>query len=52
MERAYGKAYKNKKEPAYLYDGMKTCRRIQPKAGRDDPCLCGSGKKYKKYCGR
>ena len=24
----------------------------QPKPGRNDPCLCGSGKKYKKCCGR
>jgi hypothetical protein len=23
-----------------------------PKIGRNDPCLCGSGKKYKKCCGR
>jgi len=23
-----------------------------PKVGRNDPCLCGSGKKYKKCCGR
>lgn len=23
----------------------------QPKAGRNDPCPCGSGKKYKKCCG-
>jgi hypothetical protein len=23
-----------------------------PKLGRNDPCLCGSGKKYKKCCGR
>jgi SEC-C motif-containing protein len=22
-----------------------------PKVGRNDPCLCGSGKKYKKCCG-
>jgi SEC-C motif domain protein len=26
-------------------------RRDQPKIGRNDPCLCGSGKKYKKCCG-
>lgn len=26
-------------------------RRDQPKVGRNDPCLCGSGKKYKKCCG-
>jgi hypothetical protein len=24
----------------------------QPKTGRNDPCPCGSGKKYKKCCGR
>lgn len=23
-----------------------------PKVGRNDPCTCGSGKKYKKCCGR
>ena len=26
-------------------------RRTTPKTGRNDPCLCGSGKKYKKCCG-
>ena len=24
---------------------------ISPKVGRNDPCFCGSGKKYKKCCG-
>ena len=28
----------------------KTVRRTQPKIGRNDPCPCGSGKKYKKCC--
>lgn len=27
-------------------------RHTQPKVGRNDPCPCGSGKKYKKCCGR
>ncbi len=27
-------------------------RRDQPKVGRNDPCPCGSGKKYKNCCGR
>ncbi|MDR1204861.1 MAG: DnaJ domain-containing protein [Peptococcaceae bacterium] len=27
-------------------------RRIGPKVGRNDPCPCGSGKKFKKCCGR
>lgn len=26
--------------------------REQPKIGRNDPCPCGSGKKYKKCCGQ
>jgi preprotein translocase subunit SecA len=28
-----------------------TVRRAAPKIGRNDPCHCGSGKKYKKCCG-
>ena len=27
-------------------------RRDAPKVGRNDPCPCGSGKKYKKCCGK
>lgn len=26
--------------------------RSEPKVGRNDPCLCGSGRKYKKCCGK
>ena len=29
-----------------------TIKRDFPKVGRNDPCPCGSGKKYKKCCGR
>src|SRR5215210_2623246 len=29
----------------------KTVTRDQPKVGRNEPCPCGSGKKYKKCCG-
>ncbi len=28
-----------------------TFHRTQPRVGRNDPCPCGSGKKYKKCCG-
>ncbi|MDD5309763.1 MAG: SEC-C metal-binding domain-containing protein [Deltaproteobacteria bacterium] len=28
-----------------------TQKRDVPKVGRNDPCPCGSGKKYKKCCG-
>jgi len=30
----------------------KPVRLLHPKVGRNDPCPCGSGKKYKKCCGR
>ena len=26
-------------------------KRVEPRVGRNDPCPCGSGKKYKKCCG-
>jgi preprotein translocase subunit SecA len=32
-------------------DVVKTIRREEPKVGRNDPCPCGSGKKYKKCHG-
>jgi uncharacterized protein YecA (UPF0149 family) len=31
---------------------VETFRRDEPRVGRNDPCPCGSGKKYKKCCGR
>ena len=31
---------------------QETFRREQPKVGRNDPCPCGSGKKFKHCCGR
>lgn len=40
----------------YFYNGkmMGTgqVRREAPKVGRNDPCPCGSGRKYKKCCGQ
>ena len=30
----------------------KTIRHQKDKVGRNDPCPCGSGKKYKKCCGQ
>jgi SEC-C motif-containing protein len=31
--------------------GHETYRRESPRVGRNEPCPCGSGKKYKKCCG-
>ena len=33
-------------------DVDRTVRREEPKVGRNDPCPCGSGKKYKNCCGK
>lgn len=36
----------------YWRDGPKQpIRRSEPKQGRNDPCACGSGRKFKKCCG-
>lgn len=36
----------------YFYDAPSTFRREGPKIGRNAPCPCASGKKFKKCCGR
>jgi uncharacterized protein len=35
-----------------LYGNTTTFRRTLPKIGRNDPCPCGSGRKFKQCCGR
>ena len=32
--------------------GISPVRTREQRVGRNDPCICGSGKKYKKCCGR
>jgi len=45
-----------KVDGAWLYDEGKltgtTIVRSSPKVGRNEPCPCGSGKKFKQCCGR
>ncbi len=36
----------------YSFKKVETYRRHEPRIGRNDPCPCGSGKKYKKCCGK
>ncbi|OQX86863.1 hypothetical protein B6D60_05320 [candidate division KSB1 bacterium 4484_87] len=31
---------------------IKPIKKATPKIGRNDPCPCGSGKKYKHCCGK
>ncbi len=38
--------------PSLMPQKVGTYRREEPRIGRNDPCPCGSGKKYKKCCGR
>jgi len=40
-----------KERRAYAGSYTPESRRNAPKVGRNDPCPCGSGKKYKKCCG-
>lgn len=47
------------KKPTEVMEGgrllphkVETYRREEPKVGRNDPCPCGSGKKYKRCCGK
>ena len=46
----------HREDGAWMYvDGDvmgSTYRREAPKVGRNEPCPCGSGKKFKKCCGR
>lgn len=53
-----GAALNEAPKPADFYEGQlpeqkaATYKRETPKVGRNDPCPCGSGKKYKKCCGK
>jgi hypothetical protein len=38
--------------PRLMPAKVETFRREEPRVGRNDPCPCGSGKKYKKCCGK
>ena len=47
--------FRKSEEKWYFYDGkapqVRQVVRNAPKVGRNDPCPCGSGKKFKKCCG-
>ncbi|MBD5627584.1 MAG: preprotein translocase subunit SecA, partial [Desulfovibrio sp.] len=59
---AMAREFRHREEPAELsYSGGRETVgeaparkpvRAAPRVGRNDPCPCGSGKKYKKCCGR
>ncbi len=54
-ESAFAQGQGRPQEPAAARGGgtaVKQIVRTNPKVGRNDPCPCGSGKKFKKCCGR
>lgn len=46
-----GDGHTHKEGEAHHHHKPETVQRESPKIGRNDPCTCGSGKKYKKCCG-
>ena len=44
--------YKSSSEKIDIADSKKTFVRESAKVGRNDPCPCNSGKKFKKCCGK
>ncbi|OFZ29506.1 MAG: hypothetical protein A2622_07195 [Bdellovibrionales bacterium RIFCSPHIGHO2_01_FULL_40_29] len=46
-----GEAHTHKEGEDHHHAKPQTVVRDQPKIGRNDPCHCGSGKKFKKCCG-
>jgi tetratricopeptide (TPR) repeat protein len=54
IEEVAGKSLENLRSelfPGLSTDGKKSGGKKKAKIGRNDPCSCGSGKKYKKCCG-
>jgi uncharacterized protein len=49
--RAYRRFAAERRAAARLTRGAGTVRREVPKIGRNEPCPCGSGRKYKQCCG-
>lgn len=51
LRKSYYKIESKNRETAFIQSG-RTYKRAATKVGRNDPCPCGSGKKFKQCCGR
>ena len=51
QEAAKMRASLKKFNPEVLHSPITPIKRTSPKVGRNDPCPCGSGRKFKKCCG-
>ncbi|KYH35261.1 chaperone protein DnaJ [Clostridium tepidiprofundi DSM 19306] len=52
FDETFDEGYYNEGFDEQYYELQKPFIREEPKIGRNDPCPCGSGKKYKKCCGK
>jgi hypothetical protein len=52
LERVMASALPTEAPEGYAADALGTIQRDAPKVGRNDPCPCGSGRKFKKCHGR
>jgi len=50
IKNHHGKRQEDPMKPGYFLPKMKPYVRKMPRIGRNEPCHCGSGKKYKKCC--
>jgi uncharacterized protein YchJ len=50
-DHVHGPGCAHDHEHHHEHVGPRPYVREQPKVGRNDPCVCGSGKKFKKCCG-
>ncbi len=51
-EMEWWACFKPKKQQREVFKPEQTREPVKKKIGRNEPCPCGSGKKYKKCCGR
>jgi uncharacterized protein YecA (UPF0149 family) len=51
MSRGSSEDHVHGPDCAHDHEPQQPIRRAEPKVGRNDPCPCGSGKKYKKCHG-
>ena len=52
LQSSYEQLMEKENRPQAVYAGRGSYRRSSEKIGRNDPCPCGSGKKYKQCCGK
>lgn len=52
LQNSYEQLMEKENRPQAVYAGRGSYRRSSEKIGRNDPCPCGSGKKYKQCCGK